>query len=109
MATCRTAGGFCRSVRVRRDRVKLRSEELPDWYLTTHIMRVRWAGHVACTEVKRNAYRVLVEKPERERTLGRHPRRCEDNIKMDHKYDGSLRARFVRLGTGATDRVLCMR
>lgn len=23
-------GGFCRSVRVRRDRVKLRSEELPD-------------------------------------------------------------------------------
>jgi hypothetical protein len=28
-------------------------------------------------------YRVLVGKPEGERTLGRHRRRCEDNIKMD--------------------------
>jgi hypothetical protein len=28
-------------------------------------------------------YRVLVGKPERKRPLGRHRRRCEDNIKMD--------------------------
>ena len=28
-------------------------------------------------------YRVLVRKPERQRPLGRHRRRWEDNIKMD--------------------------
>jgi hypothetical protein len=31
----------------------------------------------------RNAYRVLVLKPEGKRQLGRHIRRWEDNIKMD--------------------------
>ena len=31
----------------------------------------------------RNAYRVLVEKPESKRPLGRPRRRWEDNIKMD--------------------------
>jgi hypothetical protein len=25
--------------------------------------RLRWVGHVACIEVKRNAYSVLLEKP----------------------------------------------
>jgi hypothetical protein len=55
--------------------------------------------------VKRNAYRVLVGKPEGRRQLGRHPRRWEDNIKMD-KYDGSFRTGFVRLRTGTSDRVM---
>ena len=32
---------------------------------------------------RRGASRVLVEKPEKERLLGRPRRRCEDNIKMD--------------------------
>jgi hypothetical protein len=32
---------------------------------------------------KLNAYRVLVEKPERKRPLGRSRRRWVDNIKMD--------------------------
>jgi hypothetical protein len=32
---------------------------------------------------KRNAYRLLVRKPERRRPLGRPRRRCADNIKMD--------------------------
>jgi hypothetical protein len=31
----------------------------------------------------RGVYRVLVEKPERKRSLGRPRRRWEDNIKMD--------------------------
>jgi hypothetical protein len=31
----------------------------------------------------RNAYRILVEKPEGKRTLGRPKRRWVDNIKMD--------------------------
>jgi hypothetical protein len=45
-------------------------------YLTT------WAGHVVRME-KRNAYNILVGKPEGKRTLGRPRRRCMDNIKMD--------------------------
>jgi hypothetical protein len=35
-------------------------------------------------EVK-DVYRILVGKPEGKRTLGRHRRRWEDNIKMDLK------------------------
>ena len=45
--------------------------------------RLRWAGHVSRMEQYRNAYRVLVGKPEGKRPLGRPRRRCEDNIKMD--------------------------
>ena len=44
--------------------------------------RLRWAGHVACMEQSRNAYRVLVGKPEGKKPLGRPRRRWEDNIKM---------------------------
>jgi hypothetical protein len=44
---------------------------------------MRWAGHVARTEEKRNAYRLLVGKPKGERPLGRPRRRMVDNIKMD--------------------------
>ena len=44
--------------------------------------RVRCARHVARIEQSRNAYRVLVGKPEGKRPLGRPRRRCEDNIKM---------------------------
>jgi hypothetical protein len=32
---------------------------------------------------KRNAYRILVGKPEGKRPLGKPRRRCVDNIKMD--------------------------
>jgi hypothetical protein len=39
-------------------------------------------GHVARTE-KRNAYTLLVGKPEGKRTLGRSRRLWVDNIKMD--------------------------
>jgi hypothetical protein len=34
---------------------------------------------------KRNAYRILVGKPEGKRPLGRPRRRRMDNIKMDHR------------------------
>jgi hypothetical protein len=40
---------------------------------------------------KRNAYRILVGKPERKRPLGRPRRRWVDNIKMDFReieWDG---------------------
>ena len=50
--------------------------------------RLRWAGHVARMEQFRNAYRVLVGKPESKRPLGRPRRRWKDNIKMDMREVG---------------------
>jgi hypothetical protein len=44
---------------------------------------VRWAGHAARTEEKRNVCRLLVGKPEGIRPLGRPKRRWVDNIKTD--------------------------
>jgi hypothetical protein len=45
--------------------------------------RMRWAGHVARMGEGSGAYRILVGRPEGRRSLGRHMRRWEDNIKMD--------------------------
>jgi hypothetical protein len=45
--------------------------------------RVRWAGHVAQMGDKRNAYRLLVGKPEGKGPLGRPRRRWLNNITMD--------------------------
>jgi hypothetical protein len=45
--------------------------------------RMRWAGHVARMGDKRNAYRILVGKPEGKGPLGRPRRKWVDNIKMD--------------------------
>ncbi|KAJ4440144.1 hypothetical protein ANN_08282 [Periplaneta americana] len=50
--------------------------------------RLRWAGHVARMGKSRNAYRVLVGRPEGKRSLGRPRRRWEDNIKMDLREVG---------------------
>jgi hypothetical protein len=50
--------------------------------------RMRWAGHVARMRETRNAYRILVGKPEGKRPLGRPRRRWMDNIKMDLKKIG---------------------
>jgi hypothetical protein len=49
----------------------------------TLLRRMRWAGHVARLGEKRNAYRILVGKPEGKRPLGRPRRRWVDNIKME--------------------------
>jgi hypothetical protein len=45
--------------------------------------RMRWVGHVACMGDGRDAYRVLMGRPEGKRPLGRPRFRWEDNIKMD--------------------------
>jgi hypothetical protein len=45
--------------------------------------RIRWKGHVARMGKKRNAYRILEERAEGKRSLGRPRRRWEDDIKMD--------------------------
>jgi hypothetical protein len=44
---------------------------------------MRWAGHVARIGDKRNAYGILVGKPEGKSPLGRPRRRWADKIKMD--------------------------
>ncbi|KAJ4435334.1 hypothetical protein ANN_17945 [Periplaneta americana] len=76
---------------------KLHNAELQALYTSPDIIRniksrrLRWAGHVARMGESRNAYRVLVGRPEGKRPLGRPRRRWEDNIKMDLRevgYDG---------------------
>jgi hypothetical protein len=67
---------------------KLHNEEFHNLYSSPNIIRViksrrmRRAGHVARKGEKRNAYRILVGKPEGKRTLGRPRHRWVDNIKM---------------------------
>jgi hypothetical protein len=67
----------------------LHNEELRDLYSSPSIIRIiksrrmRWAGTVARIWEKRNAYRLLVGKPEGKRPLGRPRRRWVDNIRMD--------------------------
>jgi hypothetical protein len=68
---------------------KLHNEELHDLYSSPSIIRImkskrkRWAGHVARMGERRNAYRLLVGKPEERRPLGRPRLRWVDNIRMD--------------------------
>jgi hypothetical protein len=45
--------------------------------------RMRWAGNVSRMGETRNAYRILVGKPEGKRLLGRPRRRWVDDIKTD--------------------------
>jgi hypothetical protein len=49
---------------------------------------MRRAGHVTRMREKRNAYRILVGKPEGKRPLGRPRRRWMNNIKMDFREIG---------------------
>jgi hypothetical protein len=52
------------------------------------LRRMRWAGHVARMGEKRNAYRILVGKPEGKRPLGRPRLMWVDNIKIDLREIG---------------------
>ena len=45
--------------------------------------RLRWAGHVARMEGRRNAFKTLTGKPTGKRPLGRPRRRWEENVRMD--------------------------
>jgi hypothetical protein len=47
--------------------------------------RVRWTGYVAFMEGMKNAYKILVTKPEGKRPLLRPRLRQEDDINMDLK------------------------
>jgi hypothetical protein len=50
--------------------------------------RMRWAGYIAQMGEKRNAYRILVGKPEGKRPLGSPRRKWVNNIKMDLREIG---------------------
>jgi hypothetical protein len=54
----------------------------PNFIQVNKSRRMRWAGHVACMGERRDAYRVLVGKPEGKRFLGRLTHRHEYDIKM---------------------------
>ncbi|KAJ4427569.1 hypothetical protein ANN_25217 [Periplaneta americana] len=58
------------------------------WTVEHRKRRLRWAEHVARMGESRNAYRVLVGRPEGKRPLGRPRRRWEDNIKIDLREVG---------------------
>jgi hypothetical protein len=65
--------------------------------------RMRWAGYAARMGEKRNAYRILVGKPEGKRPLGSPRHRLVDNIKIDLReredgmvWTGSI---WLRIGT----------
>jgi hypothetical protein len=70
---------------------KLHNEELRDLYSSPSIIRiikargVRWAGHVALMGDKRNAYRLVLGKPEGRRPLGRPRHRW-----LDGSYRGGM-------------------
>jgi hypothetical protein len=67
---------------------KLHSDQLHDLNSSWNISRVvksrkmKWAGHVARMGETRNAYKILVGKPEWEKAHGRHRLNWEDNIKI---------------------------
>jgi hypothetical protein len=50
--------------------------------------RMSWAGNVTRMEAKRNAYRILVGKPDGKRPLGRPRHKWLNNIKMDLRETG---------------------
>jgi hypothetical protein len=49
---------------------------------------MRWAEHIAPMGQKRNAYGILLGKPEGKRPLGRPRGSWEDNIRMDLREIG---------------------
>jgi hypothetical protein len=88
---------------------KLHNKELRDLYSLPSLIRIiksrrmRWAVHVTRMGEKRNAYRLLVAKPEGKRPLGRPRHWWADNIRMDigevgwGMWTGLV---WLRIGTG---------
>jgi hypothetical protein len=92
---------------VRGEGRKLHNEELHDLYSSPSISkimkwrRMRRVGHVARKGEKRNAYRLLMGKPEGKMPLVRPRRRWLDNVRVD-LVDGVMWTGLVwlRIGTG---------
>jgi hypothetical protein len=91
---------------------KFHNEELCDLYSSPSIIRIiksrrmRWEGHVARMGEKRNAYRLLVGKPEGKRPLGRP--RCRWMILgwILGRWDGVMWTGLVRLRIGTGEELL---
>jgi hypothetical protein len=85
---------------------KLHNEELHNLYSSPDIIRqdksrrMRWASHVARMGEERNVYRVLVEKPEGKKPLGRPRRRWEGRIRMELAWGVWIGLDCLRTGTG---------
>jgi hypothetical protein len=68
---------------------RLHNEEFCNFYASPNVIRMiesermRRSGHVAHMGKRRNAYKILVGKPEGMRPCRRSRCRCEDNIRMD--------------------------
>jgi hypothetical protein len=79
---------------------KLHNQQLRDFYSSPSIIRIiksrkmRWVGHVARMREKRNAYRLLVGKPEGKRPLGM------DNTRMDLLETGWGSVDWIGLAQG---------
>jgi hypothetical protein len=95
---------------------KLHNEELHNVFSSPSIIRIIkswWLRCMACmlracstNGEKRNAYRILVGKPEGKRPLGRPRRRWMDNIKMDLRYDGMVWIGLIWLRIGTSGGLL---
>ena len=91
---------------------KLYNAELHALYSSPNIIRnlksrrLRWAGHVARMYQFRNAYRVLVGKPDTKRPLGRLMLRWEDNIKVDLREVGCDARKWIDLAKIGINSVL---
>ena len=89
------------------------NEELYDMYFIPNItwaikLRImRWVGHMAHIGERSGTYRVLIEKLEVKRPLGRSRHRWNYNIKwILKKLDGRVWSGFIWLRLGITDMLL---
>jgi hypothetical protein len=67
---------------------RLHNEKLHNLYAPPNVREMRskkmnWAGYVAHMREMRNAYKILVRKPEGKRPCRRPRHRLENNIRMD--------------------------
>jgi hypothetical protein len=87
----------------------MHNEELHNLYSSPDIIRqiksrrMRWAGHLARLGEGRKLYKVLVEKSEGKRPLGRPRSRWENGLRMDLTETGLgvwIGFDWLRIGTG---------
>jgi hypothetical protein len=95
---------------------KLHKEVLYNLYSYSHIIRhikskrMRLGGHVARMGEEREAYKVLVGKPEGKRPLERPRRRWQGGIRMDvREISWGVWTGFVWLRIETGGELLCMR
>jgi hypothetical protein len=82
---------------------KLHNEEFHNLYSSSNIIRMiksrwmTWVGHVARMGKMRNAYKILVGKPEGKKPLRRPMHKWEDNVKRDPREIGLENVKWIHL------------